>query len=229
MGGLGRWLDYEGLVGQVARSQLPQCPSTCWSEESVLVEHQGLPKPAFTQVEYFLPVNISMASILFWTVELDCACEKANKEFCHCFLSLMGILYSMYHDVWRGTHTWPGAELHWKELRSVFELDHGSVAVTWLWCTHPARSNAWHRTHNVQCRQYLSRYCQIQHFSTTEERMDVLVFGGDSIIFFIWQYPLYYPSSNTIYNVLTSSRRGTSLDPDTASDKLSCPGLSHRG
>ena len=57
---LGRWLDYEGLVGQVARSQLPQCPSTCWSEESVLVEHQGLPKPAFTQVEYFLPVNISI-------------------------------------------------------------------------------------------------------------------------------------------------------------------------
>ena len=64
-GWLGRWLDYEGLVGQVARSQLPQCPSMCWSEESVLVEHQGLPKPAFTQAEYFLPVNISIASILF--------------------------------------------------------------------------------------------------------------------------------------------------------------------
>ena len=139
----------------------------------------------------------------------------------------MEILYSiMYHGVWRGTHTWPGAELHWKGLRPVFELDHGSVAVTWLWCSHPAWSNAWRQTHNVRCRQYLRGYCQIHKFNNgplLRSRCRCHGFEGDSIEFVIWQYPLYYPSSNTIYNVLTSSRRGTSLDPDTAFDKLSCP------
>ena len=83
---LSRWLDYEGLVGQVARSQLPQCPSTCWSEESVLVEHQGLPKPAFTQAEYFLPVNISMHGIniiLMSTTKQKKQIKNFVIVFCH--------------------------------------------------------------------------------------------------------------------------------------------------
>ena len=200
------------LVWGVGLGGAPRSPKTCLHTGGVLFACKYI-----HGINYILMSTIKQSN---WIVHV----KKPIKNFE--FYTVCTMVYEGKHTLGLGLSS---TEKN-RELISVFELDHGSVAVTWLLCTHPAWSNAWRQTHNVRCRQYLRGYCQIHKFNNGPLlRSRCHGFEGDSIEFVIWQYPLCYPSSNTIYNVLTSSRRGTSLDHDTASDKMSCPGLSHRG
>ena len=69
----------QAMTGQVARSQSPQWPVTCWPRRLVLVEHQGLAYPALAQAVYTWPEQESSAKTCYHYSEL-CTLVSEGKH-----------------------------------------------------------------------------------------------------------------------------------------------------